>query len=89
MTKNLNRKSVLVASAMVAALAFTTVAAAQAKEKSSEKCFGIVKAGQNDCATATSSCAGTSTVDGAKDSWILVPKGSCEKIVGGSLTSGK
>ena len=87
MTKNLKTKSVLAASAMIAALTLTAVPAAQAKdkEKPTEKCFGIAKAGQNDCSTANSSCAGTSTTDGQKDAWILTPKGTCEKIVGGSL----
>ncbi len=87
MTKVLKTKSVLVATAMAAALAMTAVPAAQAKGES-EKCFGVVKAGHNDCATATSSCAGTSTKDGQKDAWTLVPKGTCEKLVGGSLTKG-
>lgn len=54
-----------------------------------EKCYGIAKAGKNDCQTATSACAGTSKQDGQKDSWLHVPKGSCEKIVGGSLTAKK
>lgn len=89
MTKNSTTKSVLVASAMAAALAMTVAPAAQAKGKAVEKCYGIVKAGQNDCATANSSCAGTSTSDGQKDAWIFVPKGTCEKIVGSSLKSGK
>jgi len=89
MTKTLNGKSTLVAAAMTAALTMTTVSAVEAKGKDSEKCYGIVKAGQNDCATATASCAGSSTKDGQKDAWMLVPKGSCEKIVGGSLDAGK
>lgn len=50
-----------------------------------EKCYGVAKAGKNDCQTATSSCAGTTKRDGQKDAWIYVPKGTCEKIVGGSL----
>jgi uncharacterized membrane protein len=50
---------------------------------------GVVKAGKNDCQTATSSCSGTSKKDGQKDAWIAVPKGTCEKIVGASLTAGK
>ena len=54
-----------------------------------EKCYGVVKAGKNDCQTAASSCAGTSKKDGQKDAWILIPKGTCEKIVGGSLASAK
>ena len=54
-----------------------------------EKCFGVAKAGKNDCQTDHSSCAGTSKADGQKDAWISVPKGACDKIVGGSLTSSK
>ena len=56
--------------------------------KKMEKCFGIVKAGQNDCQTATSSCAGTSTADGQKDASVLVPTGTCERLVGGTTTTG-
>ena len=52
-----------------------------------EKCYGVAKAGKNDCQTSNSSCAGTSKTDGQKDAFVLVPKGSCEKLVGGSLKS--
>ena len=48
-----------------------------------EKCKGIVKAGMNDCGTSKHACAGQSAVDNAPDEWIYVPKGTCEKIVGG------
>ncbi|RUR17732.1 DUF2282 domain-containing protein [Legionella sp. km535] len=54
-----------------------------------EKCYGIVKTGMNDCATATASCAGSATKDNQKDAFLLMPKGLCEKIVGGSLEAGK
>jgi uncharacterized membrane protein len=54
-----------------------------------EKCYGIAKAGKNDCQTASSACAGTSKQNGQKDAWLYVPKGSCEKIVGGALTAKK
>jgi uncharacterized membrane protein len=50
-----------------------------------EKCYGIAKAGKNDCQTANSSCAGTSRRNGQGDAWVYMPKGSCDKIVGGSL----
>lgn len=50
-----------------------------------EKCYGVVKAGSNDCQTAASSCAGTSKRDGQPDAWVYLPAGSCGKIVGGSL----
>lgn len=54
-----------------------------------EKCYGIVKTGMNDCATSTASCAGSATKDNQKDAFLLMPKGLCEKIVGGSLSVGK
>jgi uncharacterized membrane protein len=40
----------------------------------------------NDCQTASSSCAGTAKKDGQADAWIYVPSGTCEKIVGASLS---
>ncbi len=52
---------------------------------SSEKCFGIVKKGLNDCATAVSSCAGSSTKDRQADAFVFLPKGMCDRLVGGSL----
>lgn len=61
-----------------------TTTSVMAAEKT-EKCYGIVKAGMNDCATATASCAGSAAKDGQPDAYVFVPKGLCEKIVGGSL----
>lgn len=61
---------------------------ANAAGKDKEKCYGIVKAGHNDCGNAqkTHSCAGQSEVDNDGGEWIALPKGVCEKITGGSLT---
>ena len=73
-----------VASALAAALVLPVAAQAQGN---TEKCYGIVKAGKNDCQTATSSCAGTSKKDAQADAWISVPKGACDKIVGGKLAA--
>lgn len=50
-----------------------------------EKCYGVSKAGSNDCQTATASCAGSATKDADKAAFIAVPKGTCEKLVGASL----
>lgn len=50
-----------------------------------EKCYGIAKAGMNDCGTATHGCGGEAKIDNDKNNWILVPTGVCKKIVGGSL----
>ncbi len=64
---------------------------AQAQDKgtraATEKCAGVVKAGKNDCGTSYSSCAGTSKADNDKEAWINVPKGTCERIVGGVVTT--
>ena len=84
----MNQRAMLAATAatlMTLVLASSPVAA---QEK--EKCFGIAKAGQNDCANGAGvhSCAGQSKVDFGKDEWKYVAKGTCEKM-NGSLTSAK
>jgi len=79
----------LVKSAITAFLVLVTTNQAVAETtdtQASEKCYGIVKIGMNDCATATASCAGSSTKDQQKDAFLFMPKGLCEKIVGASLT---
>ena len=58
---------------------------ALAEKGDQEKCAGIVKAGKNDCGTSKSSCAGTVKTDRDAEAWIFVPKGTCEKIAGGSV----
>ncbi|HKU97168.1 MAG TPA: DUF2282 domain-containing protein [Vineibacter sp.] len=77
----------LVLASAIAAIVALPAAAQKAAE--TEKCYGVAKAGQNDCQTATSSCAGTAKKDGQKDAWIAVPKGTCAKIVGGTTTASK
>jgi uncharacterized membrane protein len=71
---------------MVIASASLSVNSALADSKM-EKCYGIVKAGKNDCADSKQmhSCAGAATKDGDKTEWVFLPKGTCERIVGGSL----
>jgi uncharacterized membrane protein len=61
-----------------------TLASAPVAAQEKEKCFGIAKAGQNDCANAsgTHSCAGQSKVDMDKGEWKYVAKGTCEKMKG-------
>ncbi len=80
----------LLSSAIAGTLSLGLAAGATAAEKTPlEKCYGISKAGKNDCQTSSSACAGTARKDGQKDAWIFIPKGSCEKIVGASLKPGK
>lgn len=91
--ENLKMKStsVVLAATLAGAMAlpFALEAAAQSGPAAKpdfkfEKCYGVVKAGSNDCQTATSSCAGTSKRDGQADAWIYLPAGTCGKIAGGS-----
>lgn len=53
-----------------------------------EKCYGVAKAGQNDCRTSSHACAGTVMKDRQPDAFLLVPKGTCEKLAGGSTSMG-
>ena len=85
----MSTSSKLVHSAVAAILALATAQAhAQAQDSKApkEKCYGIAKAGQNDCGTARHSCAGKSARDNAPDEWKYVPKGTCEKM-GGKLAN--
>jgi uncharacterized membrane protein len=85
----MNKSQLVIASAMVVAFSLPMVARAQGPAPSPkfehEKCFGIAKAGRNDCQTANSSCAGTSKRDKQGDAWIYVPKGTCARVVDGNL----
>ena len=72
----------------VLAMGALNMAAHAADDPATEKCYGIVKAGKNDCAGASHACAGQSK-EGATLSkeFIKLPKGTCERIQGGSLAS--
>lgn len=82
-----------VAAALAGAIALSGLTVSQAQSGPAEqpkfkfeKCYGVAKAGMNDCQTAHSSCAGTSKMDGQADAWVYVPAGTCDKLVSGSTT---
>jgi len=76
MTASLKTTSLVVAGALASAIALAGHPAQAADDM--EKCFGIAKAGQNDCAAeGSNSCAGTSKVDFDPHGWKLVKKGTC------------
>ncbi len=89
---HLNRRYII-ASALAAAVAAPALYATtmtstigQTPAFKAEKCYGIAKAGKNDCAsTGNSSCAGTSKLNADPNAWIYVAEGYCERIVNGSL----
>ena len=70
------------ASVLAMGLASTAAVAADAPAK--EKCYGVAKAGQNDCANLSGShtCAGQAKVDKGVDEWSYVAKGTCKKLGG-------
>jgi len=74
----------IVVSAMLSALAGPVVALAD-QPATGEKCYGIAKAGLNDCQTPGHSCAGTSTKNNDSAALVYIPAGTCQKIAGGSL----
>jgi uncharacterized membrane protein len=82
-------KSISLAAVAVAALLASPLVVsaepAPVPQFSVEKCYGINAATQNDCQTATHSCAGEAKEARDPGSWIYVPAGTCAKIAGGSL----
>ena len=80
------------AATVLGALALSAVAASAqpvAQPSGSEKCYGIAKASKNDCAAGAHSCAGQSTMNMDKTSFVYLPKGACAKIAGGMTMAGK
>jgi uncharacterized membrane protein len=79
----------IVSSALASAMALGLVGQAVAQEK--EKCYGIAKAGQNDCGNlaGTHSCAGQAKVDNDPGEWKYVAKGTCKELKGMSADEAK
>ena len=78
----MNQRAILAAAA--ASLLSTVLVATPAVAQAKEKCYGIAKAGQNDCANlmGTHSCAGQSKVSDDAAEWKYVAKGTCKSMNG-------
>jgi len=82
----------IVSSALASALALGLINTASAADASSkEKCYGVAKAGQNDCAnlSGSHSCAGQTKADGDVNDWKYVAKGTCKDLKGLSAEDAK
>ena len=81
----------LIAAAAASLMSLTLVATPAHAAGEKEKCFGIAKAGQNDCASISGvhSCAGQSKVDMDKGEWKYVAKGTCKDMKGLSMDEAK
>lgn len=81
----------IVSSALASVLALGLAGQATAQDKGKEKCYGIAKAGANDCAnlSGTHSCAGQSKADNDPNEWKYVAKGTCKDMKGMSADEAK
>ena len=78
-------KNFTVAAAVGGLLAVAATGSATAADsKETEQCYGVAKAGKNDCAANAHACAGQAKKDNDPAEWRAVPKGECEKL-GGKL----
>jgi uncharacterized membrane protein len=82
-----NKQLLSLAIGSLLAIGLTGTASAADKKVEMEKCFGIAKAGQNDCASNKSahSCAGQASKNNDPQDFVAVPKGTCNKIANGNL----
>ncbi|MBB5189775.1 putative membrane protein [Silvimonas terrae] len=87
----MDQKQRLIASAFAAALTCGVALSAHAADANAnnEKCYGIAKAGQNDCAGNGHACAGQAKKDMDAGDWKYVPAGTCEKMGGMTKAMGK
>ncbi len=46
------------------------------------ECYGVAAKGMNDCATNSTACGGTASVDRATNAWIAIPRGVCANLQG-------
>lgn len=82
----------LIATAATSLMSLSLLATpALAQTPAKEKCYGIAKAGQNDCAnlSGSHSCAGQSKLDNDKGEWKYVAKGTCKQMSGLSADEAK
>jgi len=86
----MDKKQALISGAVASLIALGLTAPVHAATDGKEKCYGIAKAGKNDCASATGShsCAGQTKADNDPNDWKYVAKGTCQKM-GGSETPKK
>lgn len=73
-----------IAASVVAAIATTTRTLGPHKvvTHERERCYGVSRAGANDCANGVHSCANQSKQDAEPDEWLMVPKGTCVRLRG-------
>ncbi len=78
-------KQALITTAVSSLLAMGAFAVSAQDAPDMEKCYGIVKAGANDCAGSGHTCQGQASTDADANEYILLPAGTCDRIAGGEV----
>ncbi len=83
------KNAMIAASALAVAVALSACSTSRTSSQTAttpamEKCYGIAQAGKNDCAGAAHACAGQSSVSRSSEDFVMIPAGTCDKIVGGT-----
>jgi uncharacterized membrane protein len=81
-------KKAVITAAIGSLIALGAGAPALADDTAKEKCYGIAKAGQNDCAAKGHGCQGQAKADNDPAEWKYVKMGTCTEL-GGSTTAGE
>jgi uncharacterized membrane protein len=85
----MTKKQALISTAVSSLLAVGALAVStQASAQDMEKCYGVVKAGQNDCAGPGHTCQGQAATDASAEEFILLPSGTCDRLAGGEVKEG-
>jgi uncharacterized membrane protein len=84
----MNTTQGILSAAIGGLLVLGMVGNAAAADVKMEKCFGVAKAGKNDCASNKSahSCAGQATKNGDPMDFVALPAGTCDKLANGTTT---
>jgi uncharacterized membrane protein len=82
-------KKIAIAAAVGSFLAAGAVGTASAGDMPKDKCYGVAKAGKNDCAAVGHSCAGQAKTDNDPNDWVHMSKADCEKAGGKTMPPAK
>ncbi|TKC89705.1 DUF2282 domain-containing protein [Trinickia terrae] len=87
MNQTVSRRALFAAALAAVTCAAPLAAHADEVDQSKVKveCFGVSKAGQNDCGTDAHSCSGQATKDNDPADFKTMLKGTCQKL-GGKFT---
>ena len=85
----MTKKQALISTAVSSLLAVGALTVStQASAQDMEKCYGVVKAGQNDCAGPGHTCQAQAATDASAEEFILLPSGTCDRLAGGEVKEG-